>query len=178
MPKQTNKTINYSVYFRDKAKNGGKPQYVNDTSSLQLPSIENLTDTLKGAGILGEIDMPTPGQIGSMVFTMSIQASNEDAGYLMKPGVIDLEIRWVADRFNPSAGVNEQVANKAFLKLLLKKFDEGKVEANAAADGSFEYEVIAYQRIMNGKEILHINKFTGDFSVNGINYGKQIQAAL
>lgn len=178
MPKQTNKTINYSVYYRDSAKNGGKPQYVNDTTSVQLPSIENLTDTLKGAGILGEVDMPTPTQIASMVFAMNIRASNEDMPYLMRPGVIDLELRWVADRFDPTQGTNEQVANKAFLKLLIKKADEGKVEANASADGSFEYEVIAYQRIMNGKEILHINKFTGDYIVNGVNYGKSIQAAL
>lgn len=178
MPKQTNKTNSYSVYYRDSAVNGGKPKYINDTSSLQLPSIEILTDTLKGAGILGEVDMPTPGQIGPMPFTMSIRAANEDMGYLMRPGVIDLEVRWVADRFNPGTGENEQIANKAFLKVLLKKADEGKVEENAAADGSFEYETIAYQRIMNGKEILHIHKFNGTYVVNGVDYGKSIQAAL
>ncbi|MCR4436161.1 MAG: phage major tail tube protein [Clostridiales bacterium] len=178
MPKQSNKTINYSVYYRDPNKNGGKPQYVNDTSNLQLPSIEALTDTLKGAGILGEVDMPTPGQVGSMTFTMSIRTSNEDMGYLMRPGVIDLEVRWAVDRFDPSLEKNEQVANKAFLKCLCKKADEGKIEANAAADGSFEYEVIAYQRIMNGKEILHIHKFNGDYTVNGVDYAKDIKAAL
>jgi phage tail tube protein FII len=174
MPKQTNKTINYSVYARENS----KPHFINDTTSLQLPSIENLTDTIKGAGIMGEIDMPALGQIGSMVAIINIRASNEDVAYLIKPGVIELEVRWAVDRLDPAAGKVEQVANKAFIKGLLKKFDEGKVESNAAADGSYEYETIAYQRIMNGKEILHINKFNGDYVVNGVNYGKQIQAAL
>jgi phage tail tube protein FII len=178
MPKQTNKVLDYSVYYRDKSKNGGRPQKVNDTTSLQLPPIESLSDTLKGSGILGEVDMPTPGQFGAMPFSMSIRASNEDVPYLIKPEIIDLEIRWVTDRFDPGTGKNEIVANKAFLKLMLKKYDEGKVESNGTADGSYEYETIAYQRIMNGKEILHINKFTGDYIVNGVNYGKQIQAAL
>lgn len=178
MPRQTNKTINYSVYYRDSEKNGGRPQYIDDTTSLQLPPIESLTDTLKGAGILGEVDMPTPGQFGAMPFAMSIRAANEAAAYLIKPGIIDIEVRWVSDRFDPVSGANEQVANKAFLKVMFKKFDEGKVESNAAADGSYEYETISYQRIMNGKEILYINKFNGDYRVNGIDYGSQIKAAL
>lgn len=174
MSKQTNKTINYSIYRRD----NNRPTYINDTTNLQLPAIEYLKDTLKGAGILGEVEMPTPGQIAAMTFTINIRASNEDSAYLIQPGVIDLEARWASDRFDPSSGKTETVANKAFLKVLVKKFDEGKIEANAAAEGSYEYEVIAYQRIMNGKEILHINKFTGDLIINGKNYGKDIQAAL
>lgn len=172
--KLTNKTINYNVYRRDNS----KAKLICDTSSLQLPSIEFLTDTLKGSGILGEIDMPTPGQIGAMTFTMSIKASNEDSAYLMSPETIRLEVRWVADRMNTTTAASEQVANKAFVTGRVKKFDEGKIEAGAASDGSYEYEVLAYQRIMNGKEILHINKLTGDLIINGINYGKQMQAAL
>jgi|GEM_PF-981896 len=174
MPKNNNKTINYNVYRRD----SGKAKLINDTSSLQLPSIEMITDTMKGSGIMGEIDMPTPGQIASMVFTMNIKASNEDSAYLITPGLIRLEARWVTDSMDTTSGKSAHVANKAFITGYLKKFDEGKVETGAATDGSYEYEVTAYQRIMNGKEILHINKFTGDYIINGKNYGKELQAAL
>ncbi|HWQ29882.1 MAG TPA: phage major tail tube protein [Negativicutes bacterium] len=174
MPKINNKTINYNVYRRD----GGKAKLINDTSSLQLPSIEMITDTLKGSGIMGEIDMPTPGQIASMVFTMNIKASNEDSAYLITPGIIRIEVRWVTDRFDTTSGKSVQVANKAFVTCYVKKFDEGKVETGAATDGSYEYEVVAYQRIMDGKEILHINKLTGDFIINGKNYGKELQGSV
>jgi phage tail tube protein FII len=174
MAKLTNKTINYTVYRRDSS----KAKLINDTSSLQLPSLENLTDTLKGSGILGEIDMPTPGQIASMVFIMNIKASNEDSAYLITPGTKRLEVRWVTDRINTTTGESERVANKAFISCFVKKFDEGKIETGASSDGSYEYEVFAYQRIMNGKEILHINKLTGDLIINGKNYGKEILADL
>lgn len=172
--KLTNKTINYNVYRRD----GAKAKLISDTSSLQLPSIEFLTDALKGSGILGEIDMPTPGQIAAMTFTMNIKASNEDSAYLMSPETVRLEVRWVSDRLNTTSAETEQVANKAFITGRIKKFDEGKIETGSAADGSFEYEVFAYQRIMNGQEIIHINKLTGDLIINGKNYGKELQAAL
>lgn len=47
-----------------------------------------------------------------------------------------------------------------------------------ASEGSFEYEVFAYKRIINGKEVLNIDKFNGIFAVNGENLAQDIQTAL
>ena len=43
-----NKVINYSIYASSKK--------IGDTSSVELPEIEFLTDSIKGAGLIGEID--------------------------------------------------------------------------------------------------------------------------
>lgn len=163
MPKIGNKVVNYSIYVRDE----GKTSKIADTTSVQLPSIEYLTDTIKGAGILGEIDWPTLSQPGSMSLSISLRVTNEDFTTLAVAK--DIEIRWVTDEFdtnNIKTGVN---LNKAFLSCVPKKIDEGKIETGSSTDGSFEYEVFAYKRILNGKEMLAIDKFNGTFNVNGKN---------
>ncbi len=163
MDQITNKVIDYTVYVRE----NGKATKIGDTTSVTLPSIEKLTDTIKGSGIIGEIDVPTYGQIGSMETEISIRTANEKFGLLII--AIELEYRWVTDVLDPSTGKVSVIAHKAFLKVINKKFEEGKLESGAAEDGSASYEVLAYKRIVNGAEILNIDKLNGIFAVNGVN---------
>lgn len=172
MPKIANKVINYSVYSRK----DGRLAKINDTTEVKLPSVEMLTDTIKGAGILGEVDWPAYYQPGSMSTEISMRATNEELALLVEAN--DLEIRWVTDVFdtaNVKTGIN---AHKAFIKCIAKKIDEGKIAAGEASEGSFEYEVFAYKRTVNGKEVLNIDKFNGIFAVNGIDLMQNVQAAL
>lgn len=170
--KINNKVIDYSVYGRK----DGKATKAGDTTSVQLPSIEFLTDTIKGSGISGEVDFPTYYQTASMVTGINLRASSEATTELIAAD--EIEIRWVTDCFdtnNVKVGIN---AHKAFIKGALKKFDEGKLENGAAQDGSLEYETFVYKRVINGKEVLHIDKFNGIFSINGINMLDNIKSAL
>lgn len=172
MGKINNKVIDYSVYSRK----DGRTSKSGDTTSVQLPSIEFLTDTIKGSGISGEIDWPTYYQTAAMTLAINLRASNEDTAGLLTAD--EIELRWVTDTFdtnNVKVGIN---ANKAFLKCAPKKFDEGKLENGAAQDGSLEFEVFAYRRIVNGKEVLNIDKFNGIFAVNGVNLLDNIKSAL
>lgn len=174
MPKIGNKVINYSIY----AKINGSMKYINDTTNCQLPSIEMQTDSIKGAGILGEIDMPTYGQIGSMTFSPGFRVDGEDAVALSAPIIQEFEVRWVTDKLDSSnikIGID---AHKAIIKAIPKKYDPGKVENGSAMDGSNEYEVIYYKKILNGKTILEIDKLNNVLNINGIDYAKQIRAAL
>lgn len=172
MPKTGNKIISYSVYDRS----SGRAQLIGDTTSIQLPSIEFLTDTIKGAGVLGEVDLPSYMQPGSMTLAINIRVSNEEFGKLCTAK--DLEIRWVSDVFNSNEVKTEFVSNKAFIKCIPKKLDEGKLEPGSTSDGSFEYEVFAYKRILNGKEVLNIDKFNCVFAIDGKNLAKDYTAYL
>lgn len=158
-----NKVIDYSVYVRK----NGKGTKIGDTTNVTLPSIERLTDTIKGSGIVGEIDLPSYGQIGSMETEIGIRVSNEQLGTLA--GAIELEYRWVTDVINTKTGKTTIQSHKAFLTVSNKKVEEGKVESGSAQDGSFSYEVLAYKRIIDGKEIINIDKLNGIYAINGVN---------
>ncbi|WP_326514785.1 phage major tail tube protein [Clostridium intestinale] len=167
-----NKVINYNVYERK----GTAATKICDSTGVQLPSIEYLTDTIKGAGIVGEVDFPSLYQPGSMGLTINVRATNDQLPILV--ALKDVEIRWVTDVFdtnNVSVGVN---SHKAFIKCINKKFDEGKLEPGSPQDGTFDYEVFSYKRIVNGKTVINIDKFNGIFEVNGVNLLKNVNAAL
>ncbi|KNF08555.1 phage tail tube protein FII [Gottschalkia purinilytica] len=172
MPKLGNKVVNYSIYARE----NNTPVKIDDTTSVQLPSIEMLTDTIKGAGIMGEIDYPTFFQPGSMSLEINIRVSGEKLGLLASAQSI--EVRWITDVFDTNdikVGVD---SHKAFMKCTPKKLEEGKLEPGSPQDGSFEYEVFTYKRITNGKEILNIDKFNNIFAINGKNVMQDVQAFL
>lgn len=151
---------------------------IDDSSDLKLPSIEKMTDTIKGAGIMGEIDLPTFGQIGSMVFTISNRADNAQYATLSRPGQIKFEVSWLVDVFN-SNDVNVGIqSNKVFMTAINKKYEAGKVEVGSGADGSSEFEVIYYRKIIDGVEVLLIDKLNYKYAVNGIDYMDALRAAL
>ncbi|WP_160688321.1 phage major tail tube protein [Clostridium sp. C2-6-12] len=157
----SNKTIDYTAYVRE----NGNATKIPDTTTVTLPSIEKLTDKIKGSGIIGEIDVPTYGQIGSMETEIETRTANEKMGLLLTAS--EIEYRWVTDSLDPSTGRISPIAHKAFLKVINKKGEEGKLEPGAAQDGKYSYEVLAYRRIINGKEILNIDKLNGVYIVNG-----------
>ena len=63
------------------------------TADIDLPNIEYLTDTIKGPGIAGEVDMPTMAMTSSMEVKINWRTVNEDLTDLMAPRAHDLEFR-------------------------------------------------------------------------------------
>ncbi|MEO3948039.1 phage major tail tube protein [Gorillibacterium sp. CAU 1737] len=175
MPRFHNKTIDYKLKATDTS---GKLVVIDDSSDLQLPSIEKLTDTLKGAGIMGEIDLPTFGQVGSMTFTINNRADNPQYAMLSRPGTINFEVVWVVDVFDSSdvkIGIQQ---HKAFLTGINKKYDPGKLEVGSGSEGSSEFEVIYFRKVVDGKEALLIDKINYKYVVNGVDFTAGIRAAL
>lgn len=160
----SNKTIDYRVYSR----RTGTPKKIGNTKTVVLPSIEKLTDTLKGSGILGEIDLPSYGQFASMEIEITTGVSDEfNLPELLETN--DIELRWVVDAVDPSTGKTTTIPHKAFIKCINKSGEEGTVEPGAGMEGSFKHEVISYKRIINGKEVLNIDKLNGIYAINGVN---------
>jgi uncharacterized protein len=173
--KITNKTIQFKLKATDHT---GALKLIDDASDLQLPSIEKLTDTIKGSGIMGEIDMPTFGQIGSMTFTVNNRADNAQYASLSRPGEIKFEVIWVTDTFdsnNVKIGLQQ---SKVFMTGVSKKYDMGKIDVNSAVDGSSEFEIFYLRKIVDGKEVLLLDKFNYKYVVNGVDYYNKLRTAL
>lgn len=173
MPKYGSKTVNYSIYH----KQNNRMVALGDTTSLQLPSIEYQSDSMKGAGIMGEIDMPSASP-GGMSFSVSLRVDGEEAAALGAPSVQELEVRWVTDRLDSSGMKLGVDAHKAIIKGYTKKFDPGKVESGAAQDASIDVEVFYYKKVLNGNAIVEVDKLNGVLMIGGIDYYKQVKDNL
>jgi P2 family phage contractile tail tube protein len=150
---------------------------VEDTVSCQLPSIENGTTSVKGAGILGELDMPSSAQLNAMNFSASIRSMTKKNIACAAPGAHNIELRFVKDTKTDSGNMITE-GTKIFITGVFKKYDPGKVEVNGTMDGSIEYEVLRYRIVIEGEEILLIDKVNFIYKVNGIDYMEKVRAAL
>lgn len=174
MGKISTKTIMYSVYD----KTDGKTKYVDDTTSYKRPDIETLTDTFTGAGIMGEIDLPTLGQLAAMEGELAFNKTNEKMIALFTPEAHTIETRWVTNVINTATGNISTQSNKEIVKLFPKTLSLGEIEGNEANESSMTYEILAYQYIIDGKSVIKIDKLNNVFMINGIDYSAKIRDLL
>lgn len=150
---------------------------IDDNVSCGLPSIEFETTEVKGAGILGTVDMPSPAQIKAMNFKINSRSVNKKTAALAKTGKQNFEIRFARDVVQ-SDGTIIPASTKIFITGITKKYEPGKVEQGATMDGSMEFEVLRYRQVIEGEEVLLIDKFNYQYVVNGIDYMQAIRAIL
>lgn len=174
MGKISTKTIMYSVYD----KTGGKNKYIDDTTSYKRPDIEMLTDGFTGAGIMGEIDLPTLGQLGAMEGELAFNKTTDKMVELFTPEAHQIEVRWVTNVIDTATGNITTQGNKEIIKLLPKTLSLGEIEGNETNESSMTYEILAYQYLINGKSVIKIDKLNNVFIVNGVDYSKKIRDLL
>lgn len=150
---------------------------VADNVSCQLPSLEFGTGEVKGAGILGTLDMPSSGQLNALTFSATMRSISKSSLSVASPGVHDIELRFSKDQFS-SIGSSIPVSTKIFVRGVFKKFDPGKVEDSSTMDGTIEYEVLRYRIVIDGEEVLLVDKVNYIYKVNGIDYMANVKAAL
>lgn len=174
MGKIATKTIMYSIYD----KTSGKPKYIDDTTSYKRPEIEMLTDGFTGAGIMGEIDLPTLGQLAAMEGEIAFNKTNGAMIELFTPKAHTIESRWVTNVLNTATGNVGVQSNKEIVKIVPKKIDLGEIEGNEKNESSMTYEILAYQYIIDGKTVIKIDKLNNVFIVNGVDYSAKIRSLL
>lgn len=150
---------------------------IDDNVSCELPSVEFGTTEIKGAGVLGSVDMPSPAQINPMTFTASSRSINKKATALARPGKQGIELRFVRDVVQAD-GTVIPAGTKIYITGVNKKYGPGKVEPGTTMDGSHEFEVLRYRQVIDGVETLLIDKFNYIYKVNGVDYMKKYTAAL
>jgi P2 family phage contractile tail tube protein len=169
-----NKTIQYAIYDRS----NGRPEFVMDTTSYKRPSLEMLTDTQKGAGIMGEIDLPTLGQLGSMESELVYKKTNKKSVGMFSPQMHEIEVRWVSDALDSSSGAVKTEAHKEIIKYIPKKFELGDIETNTANEATLTVEIYYYQYIVNGESLIEIDKLNNVLKILGVDYTAAIRQAL
>ena len=174
MAKHGNKTIQYSIYDRTE----GKPVFVTDTTSLKRPDLSNMTETITGAGIMGEVDLPTLGQLAAMSYEITFKRSNKNAVVFFGQKTQHFETRWATDVLDASNAKIGISACKEIVKAIPKSLGLGSLESNSANETTVAMEVIYYKFIQDGETLIEIDKLNNVFIIDGWDYAAQIREAL
>ncbi|MFC4102910.1 phage major tail tube protein [Paenibacillus xanthanilyticus] len=147
-------------------------------ADVTLPSFEYLSDTIRGAGIAGEIDSPSVGLFGPMSCGLNWRTLERNAALLLAPQSHSLDFRGSQQVQNKLAGIVTHVPVKVTVRGNPKKYELGKMEQNATTDSANEFEVTYIKVVIGGETVIELDKLNFIFIVGSVDYLAQMRANL
>lgn len=150
--------------------------YLDDASEpvgyadVTLPDIQAMTETIKGAGIAGEIDAPVIGQFQSMETEINWNTVCAGAMRLNAPVTSLLTCRGSQQVYDIDSGRSVTKPLTVVMKIQPKGLGLGKLEAAAKTDTSSKYEVFMVKVLIEGREWLLLDKVAYIFRVDKEDY--------
>lgn len=144
----------------------------------QLPSLEALTNTIKGAGIAGEYEAPTPGMYKSMSLALKYRTITDFLLGLSAPKVHALELRGGIQAQDGASGTIRTIPVRVATRCRPKKTDPGKFETGAGNDASNEFDVTYLKITYDGKDMIEIDKINYICIVDGVDYLEELRKAI
>ena len=151
---------------------------LSDVTTLTMPDLELLSETLRGAGINGEIDLPTYGQFGSLVVEVSHNGLSKDTIRTFGMEAQELEHRWASQVLNSDTGNSEVVGKKLIFRGLPKKLGLGSIEPNKAEESSSAFELVYMKYVIGNDSVIEIDKLNDVFKVDGVDYSAAVRNVL
>lgn len=164
------KLIDCSVY-----KDGTLPLGI---ASVDLPSLEVMTETIKGAGILGEVESPTPGHYGAMTSTLNFRTITREAIRLLDPVNHTLDFRGSQQVYDVSKGQQVYQGVRVTVKGFCKVFGLGKLEAQTTTDTTVEVTVNYIKIVIDDEVVFELDKFNAKHVTNGTDHYALIRKQL
>lgn len=152
--------IDFSVY-----KNG--TDYLG-ASDIVLPNINAMTQTVSGAGIGGEIDMPILGAFQAMSVTLNWRTVTHEAVSLLAQSTVSLDFRGAQQIYDKTDGSLKSVGTKVTVKAIGKNGTLGNFQSGSTTGTSNELEVTYIKITQDGKDILEVDKMNYVFKVDGV----------
>ena len=160
MAKHRDKLIDFAIF------SSGRELY--GYADVTLPDIEFISDTIKGAGIAGEVDLGVLGQTKAMNMSIKWNTIDKDVTDLASQKVHDIEIRGAQQLYDSAKGELVPEAVSVYAKVMPKKIGLGKFEQASKTDTSTEFEIVYFKITVGGKTRTEIDKFNYVCVINGV----------
>jgi P2 family phage contractile tail tube protein len=145
---------------------------------VELPKIQYITDAIKGAGILGELETPTTGQTKALKVKITFRTNDADMIGLLDCAGQDLEFRSAIQKYDAAGGNRTYDPHRVVVRGFPSEGDFGKLESGAAGGSSVELELIYLKYEINGQTMLEIDKLNYKYVVNGTDTLAVVREAL
>lgn len=147
-------------------------------SDVTLPKLDSITETVKGAGVAGEIDDPTIGHFGSMELELNWRSLVKSNIVLAKPTGVHLDLRGACQGHDSAKNVLKTMPVKIVVEGTPKSTDLGKLDMGATTDTKNTIEVTYIKIAVDGETVLEIDKFNYICIIGGVDYMADIRDAL
>lgn len=164
-------TIAFNVYKNNSSLLG--------VSTVTMPELGWMTETVSGSGILGEIEMPSLGAISSMSITFNwISKSSAFFSMFNSLEANLLTLRNSTQSTDPITGLRSSQAIEITVQCEPKTGNLGTWDTGKKQDNSNSFEVTRIEVAIEGKTKLLIDKLNMIFMVNGIDQLAKVRRDL
>jgi len=139
------------------------------TADVTLPDVEFITDTVKGAGVLGEIEVVST-QFKAMAVKLSFSSISEAVAKLRAPGEHELDLRGVVKDFDSATGEYKDTGRKYIIRGSHKKSTGGKLAPGEKMSNELEFTVTYYKEVIDGTVTAEIDLLNFKLIIDGIDH--------
>lgn len=147
-------------------------------TDIQLPSLEAMTETIKGAGIAGEVDSPVLGHFGKMETVLNWRTLTKPFFNLAAQKGIKLDLRGAQQFYDAGKGEYVTKAVKCLVQGIPKKTELGKLDVGASTGSNNTIETTYLKVTIAGETVLEIDKFNYIANIGGTDYLSDVREAL
>lgn len=170
MPNFNESVINFAVYE-------DSVEYVG-MAGVTLPNLAAIVQTLSGAGIAGNVEVPVLGHYDVMSLTLNFRTTTEHSVRLSEPRRHNIDLRMAQQIEDTVAGEVKVQSIKHVLVVVPKTDTGGTVAPAAPTNGSGEYSVRYWATYIDGAKVREIDPLNFICEVNGVDYLADVRKAI
>ncbi|MER1986577.1 MAG: phage major tail tube protein [Solibacillus sp.] len=137
-------------------------------ADVELPSFEALTETLKGSGLAGEVNVPVKGHYGAQTLKINFRTLSPDAVRLSETKAHALDFRGSQQIFDAGQGIYIDQSVVVKTRCVPINFSPGKFSTGASTETANEFEVHYIKIIIGDKVWREFDKFNFVSIINGV----------
>jgi hypothetical protein len=156
--------------------NGGKKLL--GVADCVFPNMEAITETVTGAGIMGELEVPSTGQFSAMRFTMNFRSliGEPDELVVGKPYHFDAR---TAQSFEDTTTYDQGITPERLSVMgPIMVINQGNRAPNSPWDATIEVSIRRMEKYVNGQLKISYDIHNGIYSVGGNDIYSQVRAAV
>lgn len=138
------------------------------SGEVELPDFEAITDTLEGAGILGEIEDPVTGQFASMKMKIPFSVLYESQFKIMDTTKgTQLTLRGSMQVLDTATAGTDYVPIRVVVRGKAATSKMGKVQKGKKMEPETELEILCIKIEVDGKTVVELDKLNTKYVLNG-----------
>ena len=163
-------TINYEVFVDGTRRLG--------TASVDLPELNPLTNDIKGAGVAGQMTVPTLGHMDNMEVTLHWRSISEHPAYLGGTDAYMLSLRAAEQIYDAGTGQRRPMPIKIDLRALNAGQTLGKLEPSEQTDTESKLNCDWVRVTVDGVETFEHDVFNFIHKVRGVDILADVRKAM
>lgn len=138
------------------------------TSTVNLPDLEAMTQTISGTGILGEYEAAALGHFGAMEQEIPFRVINDDYFKLIDPiGSLNLTLRGAIQLEDKTVMAKGGVGMRIVYRGHVKKIALNRAEQRNFMEATIAFDATYYMVELAGVQRIELDKLNSIYRVNG-----------